>query len=166
MVVFYTAMVKSANIRGPLGVGAPVAVIGGIGEIGLEICRALALNGVAAVAIDRDSPEVGERKLSTSGVKATYRQADATDRKQLSDTLSSIAGLMGAVANAGVVDSAPFLDASDAPSAPDVPASFKGALNTAQAAARLFAESGVRGRIVFVTSWLQARATINPSHHR
>lgn len=114
------------------GARSSIAVTGGTGDIGIEICRALARVGVEPAAIDLDPPEAGEAKLSAAGVQAAYPQADVTDRRQLGDALGSIVGLVGAVANAGVVDSSPFLEVTEEQWAHHLAVNLTGAFNTAQ----------------------------------
>jgi len=66
---------KANNVTVPVA-RSSIAVTGGTGDIGLEICRALTRIGVEPVAIDLDPPAVGESKLSAAGVPAAYGQAD------------------------------------------------------------------------------------------
>lgn len=150
-------MIESATNDGAYAARGSIAVTGGIGDIGLEVCRVLAATGVEPVAIDIASPEIGEEKLSASGVPALYRQADVTNRQQLSGVLASIEGLVGAVANAGVVFGAPFLEVTEEQWERQLSVNLTGVFNTAQVAARLFVEAGIQGRLVFVSSWVHAR---------
>jgi NAD(P)-dependent dehydrogenase (short-subunit alcohol dehydrogenase family) len=76
-----------------------------------------------------------------------------TDRRQLEDAVED---LVGAPANAGVVESAPFLEGDRG--AVGATVNLTRAFTTAQAVARPPVQGGVRGRLVLAASWLHARS--------
>src|SRR5213593_292869 len=103
-------MAQGVNV-GPLaGLGA--AVTGGAGDIGAAIGAELVRRGAAVTLIDRKSEAAARpwlERVREAG-PAAYRQADVCDRRALEDVLRSLDALDVAIGNAGIVESAPFLD--------------------------------------------------------
>ena len=148
-------MSDGVNLGSLTGLG--VAVTGGAGDIGAAIGAELVRRSARVTLIDRKSEEEAEPWLArVRDVGAiTYRRADVLDRRGLEDALRSVDPLDVAIGNAGVVESAPFLDISDEQWKTHLDVNLTGCFNLGQAVARLMVERGTAGRIIFTGSWVQ-----------
>jgi NAD(P)-dependent dehydrogenase (short-subunit alcohol dehydrogenase family) len=140
------------NLRSLAGLG--IVVTGGAGDIGAAIGTELTRRGATVTLVDRKSELEAEAWLARAGPVA-YRQADVRDRAALEAVLRSVDPLDVAIGNAGVVESAPFLDITEEQWQTHLDVNLTGCFNFGQAAARLMIERGTRGRIVFTGSWVQ-----------
>jgi NAD(P)-dependent dehydrogenase (short-subunit alcohol dehydrogenase family) len=134
-----------------------VLVTGGAGDIGVAIGAELLRRGARVTLLDRKSEREAEAWLARIGEAGSvaYRQADVRDRPALEDVLRGVDPLDVAIGNAGVVESAPFLDITEEQWKSQVDINLTGCFNLGQAAARLMVERGTRGRIIFTGSWVQ-----------
>jgi NAD(P)-dependent dehydrogenase (short-subunit alcohol dehydrogenase family) len=137
--------------------GLGVVVTGGAGDIGVAIGAELLRRGASVTLIDRKSEGQAEAWLARIGDvgSVTYRQADVCDRPELEAVLRSVNPLDVAIGNAGIVESAPFLDITDAQWNTHLDVNLTGCFKLGQAAARLMVERGAPGRIIFTGSWVQ-----------
>jgi NAD(P)-dependent dehydrogenase (short-subunit alcohol dehydrogenase family) len=148
-------MLDLVNTHALDGVG--VVVTGGAGDIGVATCMELLRRGARVTLIDRKSEQEAEpwlARIGTSGSVA-YRQADVRDRPALEEALVAVDPLDVAIGNAGVVESAPFLEITAEQWKTQLDINLTGCFNLGQAAARLMVERATRGRIVFTGSWVQ-----------
>jgi len=137
--------------------GLGVVVTGGAGDIGGAIGAELVRRGATVTLIDRKSEQEAEAWLARVGEvgSVAYRQADVRDRAALEHALRRVDPLDVAIGNAGVVESAPFLDITDEQWKTQLDVNLTGCFNLGQAAARLMVERGAPGRIIFTGSWVQ-----------
>jgi NAD(P)-dependent dehydrogenase (short-subunit alcohol dehydrogenase family) len=137
--------------------GLGVGVTGGAGDIGVAIGAELLRRGATVTLIDRKSEGQAEAWLARIGDvgSVTYRQADVCDRPELEAVLRSVNPLDVAIGNAGIVESAPFLDITDEQWNTHLDVNLTGCFKLGQAAARLMVERGFPGRIIFTGSWVQ-----------
>jgi NAD(P)-dependent dehydrogenase (short-subunit alcohol dehydrogenase family) len=137
--------------------GLGVVVTGGAGDIGAAIGAELLRRGARVTLVDRKSEPEAEPWLARIGEAGSvaYRQADVRDRPALDDALRSVDPLDTAIGNAGVVESAPFLDITEEQWKSQLDINLTGCFNLGQTAARLMIERGTRGRIIFTGSWVQ-----------
>jgi len=136
--------------------GRLVAISGGAGDIGLATAAALARRGAEVVLLDNrpDGPDVAER-LASAGLPAdAYRQVDVTDRAAVDATLAALPRLDVAVANAGIVRAAPFLDVDVADWRTQLEVNLTGTFHLLQSAARLMVGRGVAGQVIVTGSWV------------
>jgi NAD(P)-dependent dehydrogenase (short-subunit alcohol dehydrogenase family) len=136
--------------------GLGVAVTGAAGDLGSAMARELASRGAHVTLLDRVSAsDAAERIASVDAVgSCSYRQVDVTDRVGVDEALASVDPLDVAIGNAGIVDSAPFLEVSQAQWQEHLDINVTGCFNVGQAAARLMVERGTRGQIIFTGSWV------------
>ena len=136
--------------------GLGVAVTGAAGDLGAAMALELARRGAVVAMLDRlPEAEAAERIAAVSDVgSCAYRQVDVTDRAGVEAALAAVEPLDVAIGNAGVVDSAPFLEVSQAQWRSQLDINLTGCFNVGQAAARLMAERGTRGQIIFTGSWV------------
>jgi NAD(P)-dependent dehydrogenase (short-subunit alcohol dehydrogenase family) len=137
--------------------GLGVVVTGGAGDIGVAIGAELLRRGAMVTLLDRKSEPEAEAWLARIGEAGSvaYRQVDVRDRPALEDSLRSVDPLDVAIGNAGVVESAPFLDITEEQWKSQVDINLTGCFNLGQTAARLMIERGTQGRIIFTGSWVQ-----------
>ena len=81
-------------------------------------------------------------------------QADVVDREAVDAALGAIDPLDVAIGNAGIVESAPFLEVTPEQWRAHLDVNLTGCFNVGQAAARLMVERGRPGRILFTGSWV------------
>jgi NAD(P)-dependent dehydrogenase (short-subunit alcohol dehydrogenase family) len=137
--------------------GLGVVVTGGAGDIGAAIGLELVRRGATVTLIDRKSEQEAEPWIARAGHAGpvAYREADVRDRSALERALGSVDPLDIAIGNAGVVESAPFLEITAEQWRTHLDVNLTGCFNLGQGAARLMVERGVAGRIIFTGSWVQ-----------
>jgi NAD(P)-dependent dehydrogenase (short-subunit alcohol dehydrogenase family) len=138
--------------------GRGVAITGGAGDIGAAMGRELSRQGASVTLIDRKSPEEAEPWIEGArggNGKIRYAQVDVRDRDTLDEALAGIDPLDVAIGNAGIVDSAPFLEITEEQWENHLDVNLTGCFNLGQSAARLMVERKKPGRIVFTSSWVQ-----------
>lgn len=138
--------------------GCEVAITGGAGDIGAAMGGELSRQGASVTLIDRKSREEAESWLERArgqDGEVRYVQADVRDRDALDNVLASIDPLGVAIGNAGIVDSAPFLEITEEQWQHHLDINLTGCFNLGQSAARLMVERGKGGRVIFTGSWVQ-----------
>jgi NAD(P)-dependent dehydrogenase (short-subunit alcohol dehydrogenase family) len=138
-----------------IGLGA--VVTGGAGDIGAAIAAELVRRGATVTLVDRKSEQEAGTWLSRVGDRRSvvYRQVDVRDRETLEKVLRSVDALDVAIGNAGIVDSAPFLEITSEQWRDHLEINLTGCFNLGQVAARIMVERGTAGRIIFTGSWVQ-----------
>jgi NAD(P)-dependent dehydrogenase (short-subunit alcohol dehydrogenase family) len=138
--------------------GLGVAITGGAGDIGAAMGAELSSLGASVTLIDVKTPEEAEpwleRARGDEGA-VRYARADVSDRNALEGTLAGVDPLDVAIGNAGIVDSAPFLEITGQQWQRHLDINLTGCFYLGQAAARLMVERGRGGRIIFTGSWVQ-----------
>jgi NAD(P)-dependent dehydrogenase (short-subunit alcohol dehydrogenase family) len=126
--------------------GLGVAITGAAGDIGSAMARELVGRGAQVTIVDKAAPPVA--------AQAGYVQADVADRAAVDAALASVDPLDVAIGNAGIVESAPFLEVTAEQWRAHLDVNLTGCFNVGQAAARLMVERGRPGRILFTGSWV------------
>jgi NAD(P)-dependent dehydrogenase (short-subunit alcohol dehydrogenase family) len=138
--------------------GRGVVITGGGGDIGAAMGSELSRQGASVTLIDRKSPEEAEpwveRARAGSG-NVSYTEADVRDRDTLEEVLASLDPFDVAIGNAGIVDSAPFLEITEEQWQNHLDVNLTGCFNLGQSTARLMVEREKPGRIIFTSSWVQ-----------
>jgi len=137
--------------------GSGAAITGGAGDIGAVMGRELSDMGASVTLIDRKSPEEAEhwlKKARGAGGKVEYAQADVRNRHAVYEALADLESLDFAIGNAGIVDSAPFLEITEEQWQRHLDVNLTGCFNLGQSAARMMLERGKPGRIIFTGSWV------------
>ena len=137
--------------------GVGVAITGGAGDIGAAMGAELARLGARVTLIDRKSPAEAEPWLARARAHGdvAYAEADVRDRAAIDSALAAIDPLDVAIGNAGIVQSAPFLEITPEQWRDHLDINLTGCFHLGQAAARLMVDRGRPGRIVFTGSWVQ-----------
>lgn len=136
--------------------GRAVVVTGGAGDIGAAMAAELTRRGARVTAVDRKPPAEAEpwlRRASVHG-EVGYLRADVRDHGEVDAALRTVDPLDFAIANAGIVDSAPFLEITGEQWRQHLDVNLTGCFNLGQAAARLMVERDAPGRILFTGSWV------------
>lgn len=136
--------------------GLGVAITGGAGDIGAAMAAELTRRGAAVTAFDvkpAGDARPWRERASIHG-PIDYQQVDVRDRPAVDAAMASVERLDVAIANAGVVESAPFLEITAGQWERQVAVNLTGCFNTVQSAARLMVERGTRGRILITGSWV------------
>jgi NAD(P)-dependent dehydrogenase (short-subunit alcohol dehydrogenase family) len=127
--------------------GLGVAITGGSGDIGQAIARELLGHGCSVTLLDRrPAPELPD---------AAWIEVDVRDHAAVGEALARVEPLDVAIGNAGIVESAPFLDITPEQWQRHLDVNLTGCFNLGQAAARLMVARGTAGRILFTSSWVQ-----------
>jgi NAD(P)-dependent dehydrogenase (short-subunit alcohol dehydrogenase family) len=84
----------------------------------------------------------------------SYYQADVTDRAAVDAVLAVVDPLDVAIGNAGIVESAPFLQVTSQEWQRHLDVNLTGCFNVGQAAARVMVERRKRGLVLFTGSWV------------
>jgi NAD(P)-dependent dehydrogenase (short-subunit alcohol dehydrogenase family) len=138
-----------------------VLVLGGSGEIGAEVVRALVAHGATGVTITYNSnPEAAEALRSEAeaeGVKVHIGRVDQLDEKGfaafLEEAVASVGEEIGVVVNAiGYSPNTPIEEQTLEEHHKVMDVNLHGPFFTARAAAVRMREKGVRGSIVIITS--------------
>ena len=137
--------------------GQGIAITGGAGDIGAAMGAELRRLGAAVTLIDRKPLAEAGPWLARARAHGdvAYVEADVRDRAAIDAALAAVDPLDVAIGNAGIVRAAPFLEITDAQWRDHLEINLTGCFNIGQAAARLMAERGRPGRIVFTGSWVQ-----------
>ena len=136
-------------------------VTGGSRGIGRGICIALAKEGCSVAvnfAGNREAAESVAAEVKAVGPEAMTVQADVADRRAVDGMIEEITekhNLDILVGNAGVVDMQPFLEITPEAWDYQINTNLLGSFNVGQAAARYFADRGIPGKVVFITSFNQ-----------
>lgn len=136
--------------------GLGIAVTGAAGDIGSAIACELAARGASVTLIDRASENdaAGRLERAREAGTASYRQADVTDRAAIDEVLAAIDPLDIAIGNAGIVESAPFLEVTEGEWQRQLDINLTGCFHVGQSAARLMAARRHPGQIIFTGSWV------------
>ena len=142
--------------------GKHILITGGLGSIGrVAVSRLLDVSATVAVNDVVDPAQAAEiiQEAGWPGNRCTYLQADVTQTDQAHALIKRAGAAMGrldmAICHAGMVQSCPILDYSPEDWNWILNLNLKGAFLVAQAAARAMVEQGVKGKIIFTSSWVQ-----------
>jgi NAD(P)-dependent dehydrogenase (short-subunit alcohol dehydrogenase family) len=136
--------------------GLGIAVTGAAGDLGHAMSLELARRGARVTMIDRRSEnDAAERIEAVAAVgQCAYEQADVTDRTAIEAALAAVDPLDVAIGNAGIVESAPFLDVTPEQWQAHLDVNLSGCFNVGQVAARLMVDRGRPGLVLFTGSWV------------
>jgi NAD(P)-dependent dehydrogenase (short-subunit alcohol dehydrogenase family) len=141
--------------------GKTALVTGGAGDLGNEMALHLAQAGAAVAIWDvHDEVEAGEciQRVADTGQHTLYQQVDVRDRPAVDAAIDQLIGELGGLdivcANAGIVESMPFLEITQENWQRHLDVNLTGVFNVAQAAARKMVANGTQGRIIMTSSWV------------
>lgn len=126
--------------------GVRALVTGGAGDLGSAIADALAAAGAQATRADVRTP--------LAPGPGAFVACDVTDRADVDALVRDVGPFDVVFANAGIVESAPFLDITPDQWRRHLDINLTGVFNTVQSAARSMVSHGVHGNIVITSSWV------------
>jgi NAD(P)-dependent dehydrogenase (short-subunit alcohol dehydrogenase family) len=141
--------------------GKVALVTGGAGDLGNEMALHLAQAGASVVIWDV-KPEVDAKdrldRVLAAGGKVLYQQVDVANRAAVDAAMQAafaqMDGLDIVCSNAGIVEAVPFLEITQHNWQRHLDINLTGCFNVGQSAARLMVEHGIKGRIIFTSSWV------------
>jgi NAD(P)-dependent dehydrogenase (short-subunit alcohol dehydrogenase family) len=136
--------------------GLGVAVTGAAGDLGHAMSLELARLGAHVTMIDRVADAQASERVAAVGRvgRCTYVRADVTDRSAIEAALRAVDPLDVAIGNAGIVESAPFLEVSAEQWQSHLDVNLTGCFNVGQAAALLMVQRHRPGLVLFTGSWV------------
>ena len=136
--------------------GLGIAITGAAGDLGHAMSLELARLGARVTMIDRVTEAEASQRVGAVGRvgDCSYVQADVTDRSAIDAALRGVDPLDVAIGNAGIVESAPFLDVTAEQWHTHLDINLTGCFNVGQAASRLMVERGRSGLVLFTGSWV------------
>jgi NAD(P)-dependent dehydrogenase (short-subunit alcohol dehydrogenase family) len=152
--------------------GMTVVVTGGYGDIGRATCHKCSLEGATVIMTGRKSMKEGSaiaQATQTGNGTVEYLQCDASSRESTDAMLAEVVRrhtrLDTVFGNAAMVENGPFLDIRSDQWQAHLDLNLTGNFHLGQAAARIMVrqepiarpgcERGVRGKIIFNSSWVQ-----------
>lgn len=142
--------------------GRRILITGGLGAIGrVVVSRLLELSASVAVNDVVGKAKAAEiiREAGWPGDRCTYVRADVTRPDEAQALVERAAAAMGeldvAICHAGVAQTCSILDFASDDWNRILNVNLKGAFLVAQAAAKSMVAAGVKGKIIFTSSWVQ-----------
>jgi len=143
-------------------VGRSILITGGIGAIGKLVVQKLLSHGARVAVNDLVPQEDAARFISEAAWpvdRCLYVKADVTKPAEaqapVERTVQGFGQIDVALCHAGMVHSASILEISERDWDQVLDLNLKGAFLVAQAAARAMVKQGVKGKILFTSSWVQ-----------
>lgn len=142
--------------------GQVALVTGGAGDLGNEMAVHLAREGASVVLWDiKPEADVRDRiervqAVGTYTQAVRYQQVDVSDRTAVDAGIAALPRLDIVCSNAGIVESAPFLDITQDAWQKHLDINLTGCFNVGQSAARKMVEHRTEGRIIFTSSWVSS----------
>ncbi len=141
--------------------GKTALITGGAGDLGNEMALHLAQAGAQVALWDMKGMALAAariKRVAGVGRRTLYQQVDVRDRAAVEAAFAELVAELGPVdivcVNAGIVESAPFLEIAQESWFRHLDVNLTGAFNVAQAAARRMVAEGIQGRIIFTSSWV------------
>jgi len=142
--------------------GKAALITGGLGAIGKVVVSSL-LSHLARVAVNdvlgNEQAEKAAKELAWPSDRFAYVRVDVTRPEGAGElvakTLQAFGRLDVALCHAGMAHSCPILEYSEAEWDKIVNLNLKSAFLVAQAAARAMVDRGIKGKIIFTSSWVQ-----------
>lgn len=140
--------------------GQVALVTGAAGDLGGEMALQLVKEGASVVlwdilaAADAHDKTERVRAAGTYTQSVQYQQVDVRDREAVDRAIDALPSLDIVCSNAGIVESAPFLDITPDVWQKHIDVNLTGCFHVGQSAARRMVRDGKQGRIIFTSSWV------------
>lgn len=136
-------------------------ITGGAGDIGSAIAMELASDGWDLVLLDIRDHEEGIAKAAemsaVTGSSVTYQVADQCNAEQMNALVSSMPQLSLMVITAATVKAQPFLEIELEHWKNQIDLNLTGSFIASQAAAKSMKANGIKGHVIFISSWVACR---------
>jgi NAD(P)-dependent dehydrogenase (short-subunit alcohol dehydrogenase family) len=141
--------------------GQHIVISGGAGAIGVGVVKALTAHGAKMTVNDIIKPEEAQRRLTEAGVSLDgvhYVKGDLTRSADAQAFVDAARARFGAIHTAlchvGMVVATPLLEYSEETWDKLMATNVKSAFLLGQASARAMLADGVKGHLIFTTSWV------------
>jgi NAD(P)-dependent dehydrogenase (short-subunit alcohol dehydrogenase family) len=141
--------------------GKVALVTGGAGDLGNEMALHLAQAGADVIIWDIQSDAAAKARIdrvTSTGKEVLYQQVDVANRDAVENALDAAIKAFGRLdivcSNAGIVESAPFLQIAQENWQRHLDINLTGCFNVGQVAASRMVVSKTQGRIIFTSSWV------------
>ena len=137
--------------------GKTALITGAAGDLGQAMAAALAREGAHVIVWDIKSENdaaAAMTRIRAHDPKAAYQVVDVRDRASVDAAIAAMPALDIVCSNAGIVDSAPFLELAQANWNDHIDINLTGCFNVCQAAARRMVADSKAGRIILTSSWV------------
>ena len=137
--------------------GKTALVTGAAGDLGKAMATALAREGAHVIVWDiksENDASAAMTQIRAHDPKAAYQIVDVRHRASVDAAIAAMPALDIVCSNAGIVDSAPFLEVSQANWNDHIDINLTGCFNVCQAAARRMVADANPGRIILTSSWV------------
>ncbi|HEX3053533.1 MAG TPA: SDR family NAD(P)-dependent oxidoreductase [Aggregatilineaceae bacterium] len=141
--------------------GKVALITGGAGDLGNEMALHLAQAGADIVLWDvRNEADSRDQigRVEATGKHVLYQQVDVRDRPAVDRAINELVERLGRIdivcVNAGIVESAPFLEITPESWQRHLDINLTGAFHVAQSAARKMVALQIQGRILFTSTWV------------
>ena len=141
--------------------GKHIVVTGGSGDIGWAMVEEFLGRAAKVTIFDVRAPEDSQGPSGRPLAKTleqglvSFHQVDVCDRAAVRLVLESLDPFDVVIGNAGISDSAPFLEITDDQWRRHLDVNLTGNFHLGQEAARLMIQRGIAGHIIFTGSWVQ-----------
>jgi NAD(P)-dependent dehydrogenase (short-subunit alcohol dehydrogenase family) len=137
--------------------GQTALVTGAAGDLGNEMALHLAKEGATVILWDiKSNADAAPRleRVRAAQAQATYQQVDVRDRAAVDEAIDALPRLDIVCSNAGIVESAPFLEISQENWQNHLDINLTGCFNVCQSAACKMVATKTAGRIILTSSWV------------
>lgn len=136
-------------------------ITGGVGDIGSAIAIELAKDGWDLVLVDIRDEDFGKAKAAQisklTGAEVSYRIADQRDSEQMKELVAATPNMSLMVITAATVKAQPFVEIELDQWRNQIDLNLTGSFIASQAAARSMMANGVKGQVIFISSWVATR---------
>jgi NAD(P)-dependent dehydrogenase (short-subunit alcohol dehydrogenase family) len=138
--------------------GQTALITGAAGDLGNEMAMHLAREGAQIVMWDVKSETEAQARVERVRAEGsvTYRQVDVRDRAAVDAGIAAVERLDIVCSNAGIVESAPFLEVTQENWQKHLDVNLTGCFNVCQAAARKMVADKTQGRIILTSTWVSS----------
>ena len=136
--------------------GLGVAITGAAGDLGHAMSLELAARGADVTMIDRVGRDEAAERIGAVGHIGLpiAASSDSSDRPAIEAALRAVDPLDVAIGNAGIVESAPFLEVTAQQWQAHLDINLPGCFNVGQVAAQVMVERDRSGLVLFTGSWV------------
>lgn len=143
--------------------GRRVVITGAAGDIGAAIARTLldagaVVTGADIKTVEAAGPLLDELRAAAGSGAFDYQILDITSRDAVDAFFSGAEPPDVVIANAGIVESAPFLEITSEQWQRHLDTNLTGTFNVTQAAARAMVAAEQPGHVIVMGSWVQSKA--------
>lgn len=141
--------------------GQHIVISGGVGAIGLGVVKALTAHGAIMTVNDVIEPDEAHQRLSEAGINLDsvhYVKGDLTRSAEVQQVVQSARAHFGpihtALCHVGMVLAKPLLEFGEDEWDKIMAVNVKSAFLLGQACAKAMLADGVKGHLIFTTSWV------------